>query len=509
MRNMHINRRLLVHRIRLALSLAAVAVVLVVCTAVAIGAVTGGEPVHVVDGDQSYEFKLSRQGLDAILSQAESMGLEPLGAMDTAEFSEDGATVIVRRGVEVYLSLSETGETNQVPAYLGETVEELLKENEIELEDGDLVEPNLEMVIAAPLTVSVRRACQVTVTADGRTTTLAMVGGTVADAIEQAGVKLGENDSCNYGLDEPLFNKMPLRILRMVGIAVTADGKTKEYQVAALTVEDALEKCGIELGEDDRLNVKREAPVKSGMNIVVKRVKIRQEVETEDIPFKTKYEYTDELPSGKKSVLSAGKEGKKELTYEAVYVEGKLESRSLASEKVVSQPIDEMVMQGVGYSTTAPTLDYEEDDTVSRETPSPTKAPLENDFTGENYQPGTSYKPGTSGGGAGTFIDDGGNEVSYHKVITGTCTAYCIPGGTTSVGLTAARGVIAVDPEIIPYGTRMYVASPDGSIIYGYGVAGDTGGACLAGDIIADLCYDTIDECSIIGRREMVLYILD
>ena len=73
----------------------------------------------------------------------------------------------------------------------------------------------------------------------------------------------------------------------------------------------------------------------------------------------------------------------------------------------------------------------------------------------------------------------------------------------------AVRGVVAVDPEIIPYGTKMYVASPDGKIVYGYGVAGDTGGACMAGDIIADLCYDTLEECSIIGRRQMVLYILE
>ena len=69
-------------------------------------------------------------------------------------------------------------------------------------------------------------------------------------------------------------------------------------------------------------------------------------------------------------------------------------------------------------------------------------------------------------------------------------------------------GVIAVNPNIIPYGTKMYVTSPDGSVVYGYGVAGDTGGACMAGDIIADLCYNTIEECSQIGRREMVIYIL-
>ena len=68
---------------------------------------------------------------------------------------------------------------------------------------------------------------------------------------------------------------------------------------------------------------------------------------------------------------------------------------------------------------------------------------------------------------AGTIKDEDGQEVKYTRAITGECTAYCIPGGTTSIGLEAVRGVIAVDPDVIPYGTRMFVASPDGKIVYG------------------------------------------
>ena len=101
-----------------------------------------------------------------------------------------------------------------------------------------------------------------------------------------------------------------------------------------------------------------------------------------------------------------------------------------------------------------------------------------------------------------------GNQVAYSSMLSGTCTAYSVPGGTTSLGWAAEYGVIAVNPNVIPYGTKMYVTSPDGSVVYGYGVAGDTGGACMAGDIIADLCYNTIEECSIIGRRTMNIYIL-
>lgn len=57
-------------------------------------------------------------------------------------------------------------------------------------------------------------------------------------------------------------------------------------------------------------------------------------------------------------------------------------------------------------------------------------------------------------------------------------------------------------PEII------LLAALAAVVVYGYGIAGDTGGACMAGTIIADLCYNTIEECSIIGRRTMNVYIL-
>ena len=154
-------------------------------------------------------------------------------------------------------------------------------------------------------------------------------------------------------------------------------------------------------------------------------------------------------------------------------------------------------MRGTGYQTTAPKLEFIDDGTGYTSSASSSQG------TGSSGKPSVTVLAEE-----GILTDPWGNEYSFTKTITGTCTAYCIPNGTTSIGMKAERGVIAVDPDIIPYGTRMYVASPDGKIVYGYGVAGDTGGACMDGDIIADLCYDTLEECSIIGRREMVLYIL-
>ena len=71
----------------------------------------------------------------------------------------------------------------------------------------------------------------------------------------------------------------------------------------------------------------------------------------------------------------------------------------------------------------------------------------------------------------------------------------------------ARRGVIAVDPNVIPLGTRLYVEAADGSWTYGYCVAGDTGGAIKGNKI--DLFFDTAAEVKKFGVRNARVYILE
>ena len=432
---------------------------------------------NVIDGDKSYTFNMSSTDLDEILAQAEDMGLEPLGPLDMAERVENTTTVVVRRGVN--LEVREAGQKKTgLVAYQGDTVEQALLDNSIVLKEEDEVTPSRDTVIDSDTQVEISRSCQVVVMADGKSKTVTCVGGTVEDALKQAGVTVGEEDSLNYDKDKPLFDKMHIRVTRVMKIQVTADGETKEYETSAQTLEAALKKCGVELGEEDRVEPALTEKVKDGMEITVKRVEVKEEVKTEEVPYETQYKDTDSLYEGETQVETAGVAGEKEVTYKVTYVDGKEESREQASEEVTKEPVTEVVLRGTAVKA--------EDSTPSV------------DVSGGN---GT----GTS---AGTFVDMYGNTVSYSSVLTGTCTAYSVPGGTTSLGWDAVYGVVAVNPNIIPYGTKLYITSPDGSVVYGYGVAGDTGGAAMAGDIIADLCYNTIEECSIIGRRTMNVYIL-
>lgn len=92
-------------------------------------------------------------------------------------------------------------------------------------------------------------------------------------------------------------------------------------------------------------------------------------------------------------------------------------------------------------------------------------------------------------------------EAPEPEVMIFEATAYCYTGNRTYTGTWPSRGTVAVDPAIIPLGTRLYVEG------YGEGIAEDTGGA-IQGHII-DLYMESEDECWAWGRRTVEVRIIE
>lgn len=102
--------------------------------------------------------------------------------------------------------------------------------------------------------------------------------------------------------------------------------------------------------------------------------------------------------------------------------------------------------------------------------------------------------PPVSRGGPGPFV----------RELTMLATAYWPDprwsDGITASGLPARYGVVAVDPRVIPLGTRLYIPG------YGFAIAADTG-AAIVGDRI-DLCFDTRRQAVDFGVRTIPVYVL-
>lgn len=88
-------------------------------------------------------------------------------------------------------------------------------------------------------------------------------------------------------------------------------------------------------------------------------------------------------------------------------------------------------------------------------------------------------------------------------------TAYSAKSGAkTASGRYAILGHVAVNPTVIPYGTRLYIENADGNYAYGYAIAADTGTALLDGRVDVDLFFESNDDCKRFGKQTVNIYIL-
>lgn len=242
-----------------------------------------------------------------------------------------------------------------------------------------------------------------------------------------------------------------------IKVHINTDGSLKTVYTTAKTVNDALSSGGVELDDNDRTTLPLNAYTYDGMRIDVVRVDIKSTSATSRLPFSVKI-----LPtiSGKSYyVESKGKNGVLTKYMETVYENGKKTSSKVVKEQVTTEPVHCIVRFGDGGTITTPdgqTLKYTK------------KIPVT----------ATAYGPG----------DDGG-----YRTATGTLCKY---------------GSIAVDPRLIPLGTKLYVTSVDGSSwIYGIGKAEDTGGAIKGTKI--DLYFTSDKEVYKFGVKSAMVYVLE
>ena len=288
-----------------------------------------------------------------------------------------------------------------------------------------------------------------------------------ATILESANIRLSENDTYVSHLSE---EDGVIAINRAFDVLVQADGITTVVSLTGGTVGEALEAAGIVLDENDAVSVASESLVYDGMNIAVDRVEYEEYTVTESIPYETTLRYTNTLSIGEQVSYQAGAPGERVLTYRNRVVNGEVVETQLVGDVVTTEPVEAITLTGCTSGTPMSPAPYE------------------------------------------ILLDEAGQPVNFQKVYTGKATAYTNDRGQlseyTASGRRAAVGVVAVDPELIPYGTELYIVSPDGSYVYGYAIAGDTGGGVRSGALIADLFMETYEECVQYGKRTMNVYVL-
>lgn len=217
-------------------------------------------------------------------------------------------------------------------------------------------------------------------------------------------------------------------------------------------------------------------------NLTVASDILYEEQVRESVPHETIRIPNDQLPKGTERVVQEGADGLREAVYEVLWSNGETVSRQLT--QVLDSTVQDRIVE---YGTAVPTVSSTEEDGAVE--------PLPEEIT-ENAD------------GIGILTLNNGEELRYIAVRTLTATAYTAGHGgvgtRTASGTAVHRGTVAVDRNVIPLGTRMYIITKSG-YVYGLAAAEDTG---VKGDKI-DLYFDTYQECVNFGRQDCLVYILE
>jgi 3D (Asp-Asp-Asp) domain-containing protein len=213
-----------------------------------------------------------------------------------------------------------------------------------------------------------------------------------------------------------------------------------------------------------------EQKTSDGMVLRISRHFQQEQIYTVTMPCETVYCSDPALPAGVQRVLIQGQNGELLRHADVTYTNGQETGRDITSEEVLIQPKNTLVAVGTGLK------------------------PVEADEALPVIQDGLIYLPT-------------GEVLTYSKVISSLATAYC-DKGKTATGTQARVGAIAVDPEVIPYGTRMFILTKDGEYIYGIATAEDCGSKKFIYGTRIDLHYDTEYECRQFGARMCWVYFL-
>lgn len=289
---------------------------------------------------------------------------------------------------------------------------------------------------------------------NGKTKTVFTYEKTVGDFLEREGIVLKNKDLVSPSLDKVIDKDMKITISSPKSYHIKDGNETIIAEASGYTVADVLENLNIKLNKLDRVSLPLDEIAKEGMEIKIDRVVVENIENKIEIPFETESRENKDMFEGEKKVITKGEVGQKTESLKNTYVNGVLETTEVLKSEITKDPVKEVVEVGTKKGTVAP------------------------------------------------------NEKNAKRVIVMQATAYDPTAGSkTAMGTRARVGAVAVDPKVIPLGSKLYIESIDGFASYGYATAEDTGGAIKGNRI--DLFYNSNAEANRFGRRNVKVYVLD
>ncbi|KYG91066.1 hypothetical protein A0U40_16785 [[Bacillus] sp. KCTC 13219] len=366
---------------------------------------------------------------------------------------------VLFQGTKSPVVIMADGEEQKVATH-AKTVGELLEARDINVSQYDKVSPSLDTKIVSGMTIEWEQAKEVIVSVDGEESSVWTTEKIVKNILEEANIEVTEHDKISQSLTTEIEADNKIDIQKAFQLTLVDGLEERQVWSTSTTVANFLKQQEIQLGEFDRVENKLEDVITPAEKIVVVRVEKVTDVVEESVDFAVEKKNDSSLLKGKEKVVTEGVAGKVERTYEVVKENGKVVEKTLKSENVTKKPTTKVVAVGTKVVTAS----------VSR---SNSAAPAGGT---EFYVTATAYTPYCNG---------------------------CSGISAAGINLRSDPGLklIAVDPRVIPLGTKVWVEG------YGYAIAGDTGGAIKGNKI--DILVQTKQQAYSWGRKQVRIKVLN
>ena len=225
------------------------------------------------------------------------------------------------------VSLSLDGDTSSVHVF-GSTVGDLLAKQDVPVGEHDIVQPAADAPLNDGDTVVIRYGRKLTVTMDGKTSDYWTTATSVDAALAELGIR-ADSAKLSVSRSEPLGRSgLALTITTPKNVTVNVDGGSKTVASTGPTVADALQQLEVTLGAQDRVNPAPETPLTEGLAVTINRVEKKSVSETQAVAFGVTNQDDATLAKGTKKTTTKGVAGEQSVTFDEVWVDGKLESRN-------------------------------------------------------------------------------------------------------------------------------------------------------------------------------------
>ncbi|NYV68634.1 DUF348 domain-containing protein [Bacillus sp. Gen3] len=337
------------------------------------------------------------------------------------------------------------------------TIGDILDDLDIHLHSEDYLSLPKDTKVTDQLSFVWKPAKKVHLAIDGKERSVWTTENTIRDLLENEKIKIGKYDQVNPGLNQDITKNMKIDIAKAFSLTLNDGGEKKKVWSTSTTVADFLKQQGVKLEELDRTKPDLKHKVSPEDVIKVIRVKKVSDVVEEPIQYAITTKKDSTLLKGQEKVVQHGENGIVHKTYEVTKENGKEVNRKLLTEKTLKESKEKVVLVGTKVLTAQ----------VSRGEPEGGK---------EFYVTSTAY--------------------------TAECNG-CSGRTATGINLRANPNmkIIAVDPNFIPLGTKVYVEG------YGYAIAADTGGAMKGQKI--DVFFSNKSQAYNWGRKRVKIKILN